>query len=62
VVEILVRVAEDEEAAVLAVGQQVEQRQPPHRVDVLGLVDHDRVASPSRGSLAGGFVSQATLR
>jgi len=43
VVEILVGVAEYVDDPPLPVAQQVEQRQPPLLIEVLALVDHDRV-------------------
>ena len=55
VVEVLVRVAEDVDDPPLAVAQQVEQRQPPDRVEILALVDHDRV-EPRLRQLAQGPV------
>ena len=43
VVEVLVRIAEDVDDPLRRIPQQVQQRQPPDRVEVLALVDHDRV-------------------
>ena len=51
VVDVLVRVAEDVYDPPLTVAQQVEQRQPPLLVEILALVDYDRVEPRLRQGL-----------